>query len=519
MYRSLHHGPVGRSMLTLAMAVASASLLFACADENPVAPIPHAALPPPPRDRGRITPRDPADAEYLVILQDTVHDRDAFADSVARQMNVRLGWIYRHVFNGFTVHHISDSAVAQLRHRPGVVSVTRGTWSHLAATQTLPSSDLQWALDQIDQRGGARDFKFNYFFPGSGVDIYIVDSGIDTVNTEFTGRIGTGSTQLGADPNASPYVDLLNHGTMVAGLAAGTQMGVAKSATIHSIRVATTSDNFLDLDAVHGFEWAISDAAGKRAVINFSAVSSSAVADAMKTAIAKQIVVVVSGGNYAADACNYPTNQVQYAVVVGETNRANARDPQSNYGKCITVFAPGDSVESIGTNGTAMLGTGTSYAAPLVTGTVAGMLQDFAAKPQITQPAWAAYAHVIGSATTGKLSGIGTGSPNRLLNSLARYVDFSGPGGIVTDGDQSATWTAQPYGGDGTWTNYVWERRVLPGGSYVQVGTGQSYQETFPDHTQITIELRVTGTSFNAQTSDSLEVQVTAPKTCPTCVQ
>ena len=50
----------------------------------------------------------------------------------------------------------------------------------------------EWHLDSLDNRKGNEDGKFFYSLDGAGVDIYIMDSGIDDANTEFTGRVSPG---------------------------------------------------------------------------------------------------------------------------------------------------------------------------------------------------------------------------------------------------------------------------------------------------------------------------------------
>ena len=72
------------------------------------------------------------------------------------------------------------------------------------------------------------------------------------------------------------------------------------------------------------------------------------------------------------------------------------------------------------------------------------------------------------------------GSNNLLLNSLFREMDFRSTGStFFSSQDQTGTLTMILHGGDGNWSTFIWERRVLPSGAYSVVGAGDQYSETF----------------------------------------
>ena len=105
--------------------------------------------------------------------------------------------------------------------------------------QTYNISAPEWHLDRIDQRnlplGGA---PYNSQYTGEGVDIYILDSGIKYSHSEFGGRAVYGGFDF--QPSSAPDgpgSDCMGHGTHVAALAGGATVGVARRATLHSIRV------------------------------------------------------------------------------------------------------------------------------------------------------------------------------------------------------------------------------------------------------------------------------------------
>ena len=95
--------------------------------------------------------------------------------------------------------------------------------------------DAPWHLERINNRDKRED-NYVYTQSGAGVDIYILDSGINAGHQEFTGRVQPGQN-FSPDKAPNDVTDCNGHGTHVAALAAGTTFGAAKSANIIPVRV------------------------------------------------------------------------------------------------------------------------------------------------------------------------------------------------------------------------------------------------------------------------------------------
>jgi subtilisin family serine protease len=89
-----------------------------------------------------------------------------------------------------------------------------------------------WGLDRSDTREGV-DGRYTYNRTGRGVHVFVLDTGLYGGHSDFD-RLGQGTSVF--DP-IQPWHDCDGHGTHVAGTVAGRVHGMAKDATLHSVKV------------------------------------------------------------------------------------------------------------------------------------------------------------------------------------------------------------------------------------------------------------------------------------------
>ena len=104
---------------------------------------------------------------------------------------------------------------------------------------------------------------------GDGVDVYVVDTGINIEHVEFEGRASWGKTIPANDVDD----DGNGHGTHCAGTIASRKYGVAKKANVIAVKVLGSNGSGSMSDVVGGVVWAATQAKAKAvaAVAEFAA--------------------------------------------------------------------------------------------------------------------------------------------------------------------------------------------------------------------------------------------------------
>ncbi len=397
---------------------------------------------------------------YIVVFNDDVVDPPGLGRRLVGEHGGELHHTYEHALRGFAAT-LPAPAVEALRRNPQVKYVEQDAIASISTTQY----SAPWGLDRIDQPDLPLNGAYNYYRDGDLVKVYVIDTGILTSHMEFFGRAMVGYDAVGDGYNGQ---DCNGHGTHVAGTIAGSTYGVAKRASVVSVRVFGCTGGSPWSTIIAGVDWVTGDFSpnpfrpwtmGAVANMSLGGAANTSVDDAVNRSIAKGITYVLAAGNDGIDACNVSPARVSAAITVGASDSSDGRAIfsslySSNYGSCLDLFAPGLNIPSAWHTSWTATNTisGTSMAAPHVAGVAALYIHRY---PAAANPA-AVGSAIVSAAFTNKVSNIGAGSPNRLLNALA-YVS-STPLSVTLDcqnGTFGRSCNAYPSGGTGGYS-YEW---------------------------------------------------------------
>ena len=340
-------------------------------------------------------------------------------DNLSSNHRMTVTKTFGHVLGGFAAK-MNEKALAAMIQDRSIDFIEQDQVMTTVAIQ----NNATWGLDRVDEADLPLDGFYEFNFDGSGVDAYIIDTGIRATHSQFGGRVSSGFTAIN---DGRGTTDCNGHGTHVAGTVGSQTYGVAKNVNLIAVRVLGCNGSGSNAGVIDGVDYVAQNASGPSvANMSLGGGNSTALDRAVENAIDQGVTFVVAAGNSNANACSGSPNRVPAALTVGATTSSDSRSSFSNFGTCLDIFAPGSSITSAWSTSNTAINTisGTSMAAPHVAGVAALYLdQTPSASPSQVESA------IESAAVSGKLSNIRTGSPNLLLQSLLGGDGGGGGGG------------------------------------------------------------------------------------------
>lgn len=239
---------------------------------------------------------------------------------------------------------------------------------------------------------------------GQGVIVAVIDTGVSIFHPEIMNKIAINKNEIPSDgidndgngyiddfvgwnfvSNNSLVVDDNGHGTHVAALIAGENVGIAPDAKVLPIKVLNRVGTGAISQIVKGVEYAISRGAK---IINISlggndtaSITKDEYRKIIELARQNDVLIVAAAGNNSADNDQLPffpasimsDNLISVCAIDNEGNISSF----SNYGKLtVHLCAPGTNILSARAGGAYVYMSGTSQATPIVSGAAAILLSS-----------------------------------------------------------------------------------------------------------------------------------------------
>ncbi|KAK0383763.1 hypothetical protein NLU13_9674 [Sarocladium strictum] len=314
--------------------------------------------------------------------------------------------VYKGAFKGFS-GKLDAKTLATLRDDPSVDFIEQDAIVTINAFTT--QSNAPWGLARLSTRQrGPTGYTYDTS-AGAGTCSYIIDTGIQANHPDFGGRATQLISYAGANSDGN------GHGTHVAGTIGSKTYGVAKATTLLGIKVLSNSGSGSISGILSGINYVINDARsrscpnGAFANMSLGGGYSASLNSGAKSLIDNNIFLAVAAGNENQNAANVSPASEPTVCTVGASTSSDGKASFSNYGPLVDVFAPGQGILSTWIGSSTNSISGTSMASPHIAG-LAAYLAGLEGYPG----AQALCNRIIALSTTGALTGLPSGTPNRL---------------------------------------------------------------------------------------------------------
>lgn len=349
------------------------------------------------------------------------------------------------------IANMSEETAEKIRRHPSVRVVERDMPVYVSGLMAMDvpdriqtdeiviQKDAPWGLAHVS--GNVSLAHRSYRYPshsGKGVDIYVLDTGVEVEHPEFEGRARWGANFVSGSPDKDEH----GHGTHCAGVAGGKNFGITKKSNIVAVKVLDKHGSGMISRLLEGIDFVIGEHEKKKeelydknaarylgadedsttllemdiestddlsvlqtpmgrgrpssvvdlvareipqpkSVVNLSVggFRSTALNFAVEYASKLGIHFSTAAGNEHEDACDFSPSSSKAGIVSGASTYRDTVAFFSNFGSCVDVFAPGVDILSSWIGGTQKLASGTSMATPHTTGVMAAYLTYYDYRP------------------------------------------------------------------------------------------------------------------------------------------
>ncbi|RPA84410.1 subtilisin-like protein [Ascobolus immersus RN42] len=301
-------------------------------------------------------------------------------------------------------------------------AVTHITEGSSKTRKTAPESLLGGLWRKVSDLLSSEIFSKKKHYTGAGINVYVLDNGMNRQHPTLLRKNGSSKAQQmppidsrrGLSVAAGDFSEPDDHGTKVASVIAGEGIGLATEATLFSVKVCP--DGFPAKDPLPGVYLRTAIHMALNHIIDFGSKESSVInlswgaaadtnfkwingynwlyeacLDLRETVpgFSKHdfVPIVVSAGNGGVYIPEHKSSSSGLPIdvpmlQVGATNRNDTIIVSSNYGPAVPFWAPGENIDVAGPPDARLpyQETGTSYAAPLVTSVLCGILESGCAR-------------------------------------------------------------------------------------------------------------------------------------------
>ncbi|MCP3976453.1 MAG: S8 family serine peptidase, partial [bacterium] len=376
-----------------------------------------------------LEPFEPAEAtaeqtNWIVTLNEGAQPGQV-SHALARGVGGKAGFVFENVLGGFSFVGSSQAAAA-LRKNPHVSSVAP---DQLFRLQEVQNGVARISGDELHDLAGGT-------FRGAGIRVAVIDSGIDLDHPDLVANIDAAAGYNCVTPGASADDDN-SHGTHVAGIVGASLngtgvVGVAPEASLVAVKAFDATGNATTAQVLCGINYVAGLAAdGVPTVANMSfgeagsdstcddSVTSDAIHEAICDLTDLGVIAVAAAGNNSGSAEQFIPAVFDEVISVSALTDLDGVpgglggcllififcDDEfayfSNYGPSVDVIAPGDPILSTVPGGGYGEKSGTSMAAPHVSGVVAAMLS---AEPTLAAPTLMALLQLSGECPSGSVN-------------------------------------------------------------------------------------------------------------------